>query len=104
MRFVVLAALLFAVPAHAESELYLDAGLGYMWGPPTMVEGRRPASWDDHGERKLTSPDGLYALVEAGYRMGDISLFASHASSLSTGRDTGVNFVGVKYELSVRAP
>lgn len=108
MRIIVLAALFLAAPAHAEGELYLDVGVGHMWGS-TVVEQTTGKAWGDPAGASqpaahFQDASGPHAAVEAGYKFGQTSVFVSHVSSISSGRDKGVNVVGVKHRFSVRVP
>lgn len=106
MRTATLLLLLIA-PSAGASELYADVGIGYLWGatwehtPPRCA----PVSWDDPRDPcRVKEAPGPHAAVEIGYTAGQASLFVLHASSVKSGSDRGVNFVGVKYRFSVKAP
>ena len=83
------------------AELYADVGLGHMAGS-ALVESAAKVGPESPPGRTFEVARGPHATVEVGYTIGRTSVFASHASSLATGRDEGVNFVGVKHRFSVK--
>lgn len=76
-----------------------------MWGS-TLAGVRAKTLPDDPGGSSAqqivpVEADGPHAVIEAGYRFGQTVVFVSHASSVSSGRDAGMNFIGVKHRFSV---
>ena len=99
MRTYAMLLLLAVQPASAENELYLDIGLGRMWG---LAQFERPTAPNTAPSiEEIPSP---HAAVEIGYSMGNATIFAMHTSSVTSGDDRGLEVVGVKYRFSVKVP
>ena len=107
MRIYGMLLLLAAQPVCA-AEFYADVGLGHMWGSTLELETPAKALQEpaapppERGGPKESA--GPHATAEIGYAFGGASIFVLHASSVASGRDKGVNVVGVKYRFSVKVP
>lgn len=99
MKTCALLILFMAMPVQA-SELYADVGIGHLWGSALAV----PQEPVPPGVPPIYAPSGPHAVVEVGYDFGRLSLFVMHTSSLSSGRDSGLNLAGAKYRFSVKLP
>lgn len=83
---------------------YLEIGLGHAQGIP--VDAGPPAKQYESSPTERGGVGGPFAIVEAGYGLatwrGETSVSAMHISSVASGRDAGVNFIGVTHRFGGR--
>lgn len=97
-----LALLLVSTAACAESGLYLGVGAGAADGMQQVSPYPAPAS----AEGGAQPTGGPFGLLEIGYGfsspLGETSVSAFHLSSMATGRDKGINFLGVTHRFHLK--